>query len=80
MNVRGEEAIVLSGRRPESGVFSSFSIQPGLHHHMTFYMQLQHFLFSFSAEYPNPIPATGRESEQAVMNIQMRGGIRAVSV
>lgn len=80
MNVRGEEAIVLLGRRPETGVFSSFSIQPGLHPHMTFCMHLQLFLFSFSTEYTNPIPATGRDPEQAVMNIQMQGGIRAVSV
>lgn len=69
------------GRKQSSWVFSSSSTQPGMHHHhMTFYMQLQLFLFSFSTDYTNPIPATGRESEQAVMNIQMQGGIRAVSV
>ncbi len=91
MNVRGADAIVLLGKRLESWVFSSFSIQPCLHHpqinHMTFYKQLQLFSslsfslsFSLSTENPNPVTATGCESERAVMNIQMRGGIRAVSV
>lgn len=93
MNVRGADAIVLLGKRLESWVFSSFSIQPCLHHpqinHMTYYKQLQLFSslslslslsFSLSTENPNPVTATGCESERAVMNIQMWGGIRAVSV
>jgi len=83
MNVRGADAIILLGKRLESWVFSSFSIQPCLHHpasscncpRLSFSLS-----FSLSTKYPSPVTATRCESERAVMNIQMRWGIRAVSV